>query len=317
MESVNEYSTYNMLLVAGSHCKTFTNVFAMFMEVLRSVNRSTVGRCARRVTASETGKPELHDLPHSGRFITAVSPEMLQRVMPSSARSDPSQRDSWPSGFQSPKEMLVTPLESLDIRRYARGGFLGATQSNTKPTERPFLWSYWHVLYLRKKPSYAGLLQHMKPGSMILTRRQERNSGKAPSSVSPEEEIQTVSLSRQGHDHYLVNCEGVILVDATPRGETVNSGAYIRTLIELKKSFKPVRPRKIPTEILLQCHNARPHTSLTPREPTTKFGWKVLSHPPYSPDLAPSHFILFGALKNAIRRTKFSTDDVVIRAVRT
>jgi histone-lysine N-methyltransferase SETMAR len=46
-----------------------------------------------------------------------------------------------------------------------------------------------------------------------------------------------------------------------------------------------------------------------------KFGWTVLPHPPYSPALAPSDFQLFGSLKNAIRGTKFETDDDVIHAV--
>jgi hypothetical protein len=35
----------------------------------------------------------------------------------------------------------------------------------------------------------------------------------------------------------------------------------------------------------------------------------VVPHPPYSPDLAPSDFHLFGALKDAICHTKFETDD--------
>ena len=48
----------------------------------------------------------------------------------------------------------------------------------------------------------------------------------------------------------------------------------------------------------------------------TKFDWTVLPHLPYSPDLVPSDFYLYGALKDAIRRTKFGTDDDVIRAVR-
>jgi hypothetical protein len=43
-----------------------------------AVNRSTVGCWVKRVMASETGKAELHDLPHSGCPVRAVSPEMLQ-----------------------------------------------------------------------------------------------------------------------------------------------------------------------------------------------------------------------------------------------
>jgi histone-lysine N-methyltransferase SETMAR len=43
----------------------------------------------------------------------------------------------------------------------------------------------------------------------------------------------------------------------------------------------------------------------------TKFGWTVLPHPPYSPDLAPSDLHLFGALKDAIRGKKFGSDEVI------
>jgi hypothetical protein len=43
------------------------------------------------------------------------------------------------------------------------------------------------------------------------------------------------------------DCGGVILGDARPRGETINRDAYIRTLTELKKRFKPVRPHTNPT----------------------------------------------------------------------
>jgi hypothetical protein len=59
------------------------------------------------------------------------------------------------------------------------------------------------------------------------------------------------------------------------------------------------------------------HTRLKTREAIRKFGWTVLPHPPYSPHLTPSDFILFGALKDAIHGTKFETDDNVIHVVKT
>ncbi|KDR17168.1 hypothetical protein L798_08429, partial [Zootermopsis nevadensis] len=109
----------------------------------------------------------------------------------------------------------------------------------------------------------------------------------------------------------------VILVDVMPRGATINSDAYIRTLKTLKKRFRRVWPHKHPAEILLLHDNARPHTSPRTREEITKLGWTVLPHPPYSPDLAPSDFHLFGPLKDAIRGTRFEDDESVIQAVRT
>ena len=110
--------------------------------------------------------------------------------------------------------------------------------------------------------------------------------------------------------------EGVILVDIMPHGQTINSDLYIQTLKKLQKRFRRVRPHKDVAEILLQHDNARPHVSLKTQEAITKLGWAVLPHPPYSPDLAPSDFHLFGALKDNIRRKRFGTDEEVVEEVK-
>ena len=44
-------------------------------------------------------------------------------------------------------------------------------------------------------------------------------------------------------------------------------------------------------------------------------GFKLVEHPRYSPDLAPSNFHLFPKLKTAISGTHFQSDDDVIHAV--
>lgn len=111
--------------------------------------------------------------------------------------------------------------------------------------------------------------------------------------------------------------EGVLLVDVMPRGETINSLAYILTLKKLNRRFRRIRPNKDPAHLLLLHDNARPHTSLETREAITKLGWTVLPHPPYSPDLAPSDFHLFGPLKHALRGKKFEDDEAVIHAAKT
>ena len=44
-------------------------------------------------------------------------------------------------------------------------------------------------------------------------------------------------------------------------------------------------------------------------------GFKLVEHPPYSPDLAPPDFHLFPKLKTAISGTHFQSDDDVIHAI--
>jgi hypothetical protein len=43
--------------------------------------------------------------------------------------------------------------------------------------------------------------------------------------------------------------------------------------------------------------NARPHASGAVSEILEKYGWQILSHPPYSPDMSPPGFDLFPQLE--------------------
>jgi len=51
-------------------------------------------------------------------------------------------------------------------------------------------------------------------------------------------------------------------------------------------------------------------------EHIAKLGWTVLPHPPYSPDLAPSDFHLFGPMKDGLRGQHFPSKDAVVQAVK-
>jgi hypothetical protein len=53
---------------------------------------------------------------------------------------------------------------------------------------------------------------------------------------------------------------------------------------------------------------ARPHTATHSVETLKKLNFEVLEHPSYSPDLAQSHYNLFGPLKQAIRDRRITTD---------
>jgi hypothetical protein len=44
-------------------------------------------------------------------------------------------------------------------------------------------------------------------------------------------------------------------------------------------------------------------------------GWELLSHPPYSPDLAPSDYHFFGPLKDHLRGHHYEDDEAVQETV--
>jgi histone-lysine N-methyltransferase SETMAR len=68
--------------------------------------------------------------------------------------------------------------------------------------------------------------------------------------------------------------------------------------------------------MILHHDNARPHTSLRTLEAITKPQRTVLSYPPYSPDLAPYDYHIFGHFKDAIRGKRFEDDEEVITEVK-
>ena len=51
---------------------------------------------------------------------------------------------------------------------------------------------------------------------------------------------------------------------------------------------------------MLLHDNIRPHTAANTAQTLRKLKFEVMAHPPYSPDLAPSDYHLFGPLKKAL-----------------
>lgn len=108
---------------------------------------------------------------------------------------------------------------------------------------------------------------------------------------------------------------GVLLVDFMQRGTTINAEAYCQTLRKLRRAIQNKRRGMLTKGIVLLHDNARPHTAGQTRDLLDSFGWEVLDHPPYSPDLAPSDYHLFLHLKRHLSGNHYNDDDDVKTAV--
>lgn len=113
------------------------------------------------------------------------------------------------------------------------------------------------------------------------------------------------------------DCEGIILVDYLQQGATINADRYIQSLDLLHKELVKSRPGKLHARILLQHDNARPHTARRTLDAIRQKNWEILPHPPYSPDLAPSDFFLFGPMKDSLRGQKFPDEKSLRSALKT
>ena len=109
---------------------------------------------------------------------------------------------------------------------------------------------------------------------------------------------------------------GAILEHYMPRGNTVTDAMYADLLKNhLRPAIKTKRHGLLTTGVLLQHDNARPHTARSTVATTQDLSFQCLPHPPYSPDLAPSDFHVFGPLKEVMGGKSSRSDEEMQQAV--
>jgi histone-lysine N-methyltransferase SETMAR len=96
-------------------------------------------------------------------------------------------------------------------------------------------------------------------------------------------------------------------------GKTLNSTRYIVKIKNLRR--RVCRARGSTSRILLLHDNARQHTACATIDALETLKFEVLSHSPYSLDLAPSDLNFFPRLKRDLKGTHFASDDEVKQAV--
>ncbi|UYV72622.1 hypothetical protein LAZ67_10000088 [Cordylochernes scorpioides] len=103
---------------------------------------------------------------------------------------------------------------------------------------------------------------------------------------------------------------GCILEDYLPKDQTLSSIVYSELFVKkLKPKIRSKRRGLLNKSVYLQHDDARPHVENLTIETINKLNFKVLIHPPYSPDLAPSDFYVYGHFKRFLRSMTFKTGD--------
>lgn len=107
---------------------------------------------------------------------------------------------------------------------------------------------------------------------------------------------------------------GVVLIDYLEKGKTKITGTYYASLLDkLKAEIVKKRPHLQKKKILF--HQAKSSISAIALSKIYELRFKLLNHPPYSPDLAPSNFFLFPKLKVALGGQRFSSKEEAITFV--
>lgn len=110
--------------------------------------------------------------------------------------------------------------------------------------------------------------------------------------------------------------KGIVDCSFMEKGRTINAEAYCETLGTLRRRIRRKRPGLLSEGVVFLHDNARPHTASSTVELLQSFKWEVLEHPPYSPDLSPCDFHLFGQLKLALKGVRFNSDTKIKEAIK-
>ena len=84
-------------------------------------------------------------------------------------------------------------------------------------------------------------------------------------------------------------------------------------MIDLQQALRNKRPENDQRQhkgIMLH-DNAPSHTAKPVKETVATFGWEILPHAAYSPDLAPSDFHLFASMGHTLADQRFTSYDNV------
>ena len=108
--------------------------------------------------------------------------------------------------------------------------------------------------------------------------------------------------------------DGIIMTDYLEQDNKITGNYYSALLAKLRSTLAKKRRGKLQKGILFLHDNAPAHRSMMAVH-TSMRGFKILPHPPYSPDLAPSEFFLFPSLKKHLKGRRFHSNEDVISAV--
>ena len=122
----------------------------------------------------------------------------------------------------------------------------------------------------------------------------------------PPKKAKTVPLAGKVMASVFWDTDGILHIDYLQKGQTINGTYYASLLTQLWEKIIIKGRGKLTKGVLFHQDNAPVHKSVIAMAAIHDCGFKLIEHPPYSPDLVPSDFHLFPKLKQQFPAPTFS-----------
>jgi hypothetical protein len=111
------------------------------------------------------------------------------------------------------------------------------------------------------------------------------------------------------------NPDGFHLIKALPKAMKFNSTYYVHGILTSLLDWYNARFGVAQQNLVIHADNARPHSAKVVSDFCEENEITVTPHPPYSPDLAPSDFYLFGFLKDRLNGGVYDEPDELLAGI--
>jgi histone-lysine N-methyltransferase SETMAR len=108
---------------------------------------------------------------------------------------------------------------------------------------------------------------------------------------------------------------GFHVIDVLPNGSKFNAKYYTNKILSRVSEWRQEQRGGVARRLIVHADNARPHTAAISTSFLDENGMMKAHHPPYSPDLAPSDFYLFGYIKRNLSGTSFDEGEELLSAI--
>jgi histone-lysine N-methyltransferase SETMAR len=108
------------------------------------------------------------------------------------------------------------------------------------------------------------------------------------------------------------NPHGFHLVDGLPKGQKFNASYYIDNILQSLLEDRSTGPG---SGLIIHADHAKTHTAQRTHKNGQENRLEIAPHLPYSPDLAPSDFFLFGHVKHALEGDEFTSEEALLAAI--
>ena len=131
-----------------------------------------------------------------------------------------------------------------------------------------------------------------------------------------DERVEKTNYSHKTMITLFFTVNGLALLDAKPSNQSINSEYFVNNvLVPLEQNVKASDAKKHHKVFYVHFGNARAHTAKYANEHLSKFCLTLLPHPPYSPDLSPCDFGLFGTVKDSFQGRSFDSEKDLLDAL--